>query len=139
MGQGHGIEDFDPAICEERHKSISFRVTVIIWLIGIFLAASGVAITYMTMAYAKAQDAAAKLELLRLEASTHKNEAATESQRVNAEIERAKIRADERLANAIEKVGYEQKAMRTDIMYKLDRVAEDVAELKETPTNGVHQ
>lgn len=112
MGEEENNE-ISPVMCEERHRSISFRVTIIIWLMGIYLTASVVAVAYMAVAYKISQEVANQVAIMQLKHDNDYKEAM-------AEVERAKVRADERLTTAIEKIGYERSAKLADISYKID-------------------
>lgn len=114
------MEEFDPVVCDEKHKAMSTRLTIIMWMIGILILIMSASAKFMVVASQTA-------ESVRSELALRKQELASEDQRLNREIELARIEAKADLTMALKIFGYDMQDAQNKMMTIVEKNTEKLS------------
>jgi len=116
--------------CEDKHRSIGRMLGTILTLMGILVVVGGAVFKMSFESVAKTEAIEQSIRQTENDLNLFEKISDSEHKRLAREIELTKTEATERLANAIESIGYKRDKMQSDIMNELGRIKDDVGRIK---------
>ena len=122
--------EYDSTLCEERHKSMDARLKWVMWLIVVLITILLTAMGFTINASRTADAVSSKQKMIEQRAETVNLLTASEHNRLDREINLARIEASKDLSNAIKTIGYEQRESTTKMISMAEKNTSNLSALQ---------